>query len=242
MRKTLLQAAVAASMYVAGFASATPAAAPDALTAQLAPKLAPLLGAGMVEKVMPSKYAGLYEVLTPRGIVYTDKTGSFVSYGPIVDTATRENLTNKRLDEFSKFEFGDLPMKDAIKTVKGDGSRVFATFEDPNCGYCRKLMEEVEKMDNVTIYTFLVPILGPDSAAKSKAIWCAKDQSSTWTGFMTGKATLPTAPDNCETPIERNTALYRKLRLRGTPAVLFTDNSKTPGYVKADVLEAKLKK
>ena len=84
-----------------------------------------------------------------------------MSYGPIVDTATEVNLTEKRLQEFSKFVFKDLPFKDAIKMVKGDGSRVIATFEDPNCGFCRKQMTEVEKLDNVTIYTFLIPILGP---------------------------------------------------------------------------------
>jgi thiol:disulfide interchange protein DsbC len=231
-------------MFFGGVAAAAPApAAPDALTQQLAPKLEPILGPKMVEKVMPSAHAGLYEVLTPRGIVYTDKTGSFVSFGPIIDTATKVNLTEKRLQDFSKFAFKDLPFKDAIKTVKGDGSRVMATFEDPNCGYCRKLMSEVEKLDNVTIYTFLVPILGPDSAVKSTALWCAKNQSAAWTGFMSGKAPLPAAPTGqCDTPLERNTALQGKLRITGTPAILFPDNTKTPGYVTADVIEAKFKK
>jgi thiol:disulfide interchange protein DsbC len=231
-------------MFAGSVAAAAPALSPqDALTQQLAPKLEPILGPKMVEKVMPSAYAGLYEVLTPRGIVYTDKTGSFVSFGPIIDTATKVNLTEKRLQDFSKFVFNDLPFKDAIKTVKGDGSRVIATFEDPNCGFCRKLITEVEKLNNVTIYTFLIPILGPDSAVKSTAIWCAKDQSSAWTGFMTGKSPLPTAPaGHCETPLERNTALRGKLRINGTPAILFPDNTKTPGFVTADVIEAKFKK
>lgn len=241
MRIPLLAAAVAAMLF--GSAAAAAPGATDALTRHLAPKLAPILGPNMVEKVMPSAHAGLYEVLTPRGIVYTDQKGSFVSFGPIIDTATQVNLTEKRLQDFSKFVFKDLPFKDAIKTVKGDGSRVIATFEDPNCGFCRKLMSEVEKLDNVTIYTFLIPILGPDSAVKSTAIWCAKDQSAAWTGFMTGKTPLPAAPTGqCATPLERNTALQGKLRITGTPAILFPDNTKTPGYVTADAIEAKFKK
>lgn len=244
MRTSLLYSAAVAAMFFGTVATAAPTPASlDALTQQLAPKLEPILGPKMVEKVMPSAHAGLYEVLTPRGIVYTDKTGSFVSFGPIVDTATNVNLTEKRLQDFSKFVFKDLPFKDAIKTVKGDGSRVIATFEDPNCGFCRKLMTEVEKLNNVTIYTFLVPILGPDSVVKSTALWCAKDQSSAWTGFMSGKASLPAAPTgHCDTPLERNTALQGKLRISGTPAILFPDNTKTPGYVTADVIEAKFKK
>jgi thiol:disulfide interchange protein DsbC len=244
MRMSLSSSAAVAAIIFSSCAAFVPAhASPDVLTKQLAPKLEPLLGPKMVEKVMPSSHAGLYEVLTPRGIVYTDKTGSFVSFGPIVDTTTKADLTEKRLQDFSKFSFKDLPFKDAIKTVKGDGSRVIATFEDPNCGFCRKLMTEVEKMNNVTIYTFLVPILGPDSAVKSTALWCAKDQSSAWTGFMSGKAPLPAAPTgHCDTPLERNTALQEKLRITGTPAILFPDNTKTPGYVTADAIEAKFKK
>lgn len=132
-------------------------------------------------------------------------------------------------------------VKITVKVPADDGSRVIATFEDPNCGFCRKLMTEVEKLNNVTVYTFLFPVLGPDSALKAKAIWCAKDQSAAWTGFMTGKATSPPG-GNCETPLERNIALQGKLRINGTPAILFIDNTKTPGYVTADVIEAKFKK
>lgn len=247
MRKSLLRSAVIPVVFAAGVSGAAAAPAthisPETLAKRLAPKLESILGPSTVEKVMPSTHAGLYEVLTPRGIVYTDKTGSFVSFGPIVDTATKVNLTEKRLEDFSKFVFNELPFKDAIKTVKGNGSRVIATFEDPNCGFCRRLMTELEKMDNVTIYTFLIPIMGPDSAVKSTAIWCAPEQSSAWTGFMTGKAPLPASPTGqCDTPFKRNTALQGKLRITGTPAILFPDNTKTPGYVTAAVIEAKFKK
>lgn len=219
------------------------AAQPDALTSQLAPKLASVLGNAPIEKVSPSGHAGLYEVLTPNGIVYTDKAGSFVSFGPIVDTATKANLTRKRLEELSAFEFKELPFKDAIKTVKGDGSRVIATFEDPNCGFCKKLMQEIAKLDNVTVYTFLIPILGPDSATKSKAIWCATDHGKAWTGYMAGTSALPAQPaGNCDTPFARNEQIKRRLRITGTPTILFPDNSRVPGYVTAGDLEAKLKK
>jgi thiol:disulfide interchange protein DsbC len=243
MRISLLRTAAAAAMFLAGEGATAAPSAPDALTAQLAPKLTTVLGAGAVEKVMRSEHAGLYEVLTPRGIVYTDKTASFVIFGPMVETGTRVNLTEKRVEEFSKFAFRDLPLKDAIKTVKGDGSRVIATFEDPNCGFCKKLMHEIAKIDNVTVYTFLVPILGPDSANKATAIWCAKDQSVAWTGFMSGTASLPAAPTTaCDTPLERNTAMQLKLRINGTPALLFADDTKTAGYITAAAIESKLKK
>ena len=239
MRLSLLRATAVASVFLAATASA---AVPDAFTVLIAKKLAPVLGNVPVEKVMPTKYAGLYEVLTPNGIIYTDKTGSFVSFGPIVDTATQTNLTEKRLGDFSKFAFKDLPFKDAIKVGKGDGSRKLAVFEDPNCGYCKKLMQELAKVDNITVYTFLIPVLGPDSVTKSKALWCAKDQAKAWTGYMSGTAPLPASPtEQCDTPFERNAAMQRKLRITGTPALLFVNNTKVPGYITADAIEAKLK-
>lgn len=244
MRFKLMALAATAAAFFCGAAAAAPDApgSPDALVKKLAPKLEAILGPNSVEKIFPSGHAGLFEVLTPQGIVYTDQNGSFVSFGPIVETATKQNLSEKRLMEFSQFEFNDLPFKDAIRSVKGDGSRVIATFEDPNCGFCRKLISEVEKLDNVTVYTFLIPILGPDSTVKATAIWCAKNQSAAWNGFMTGKVTLPaTAGIQCETPFQRNMALSAKLRITGTPAILFQDNTKKPGYVTADVIEAKLK-
>lgn len=218
-------------------------AKPDALTAELSARLAPVLNNMPVEKVTPTTHAGLYEVLTPGGIIYTDKAGSFIVFGTMVDTATKTNLTKKRLDELSTFEFKELPLQDAIKTVKGDGSRVLATFEDPNCGYCKKLMQEFSKLDNVTIYTFLVPILGPDSTAKSTAIWCSENRAKAWTGFMSGTAAAPAQPTNsCNTPFARNETLRQKLRINGTPAILFKDNTKESGLIPATAIEARLKK
>jgi thiol:disulfide interchange protein DsbC len=240
MRISISRLAVAAALAIA---SSGACAAPDDLTSRLAPKIASVLGKAPIEKVSPTTHAGLYEVLTPNGIVYTDKTGSFVVFGPLVDTATKTNLTKKRLDEQSKFDFKELPLRDAIKAVKGDGSRVIATLEDPNCGYCKKLMQELAKIDNITIYTFLVPILGPDSLVKSTAIWCASDPSKAWNDFMSGAAALPSQPNTqCATPFARNESLQRKLRVTGTPTILFRDNSKEPGYMTAQELEARLKK
>lgn len=231
---------LAASMALA-IISTSGVAASDSLTTVIGPKVSAVIGTE-VEKVMATKHAGLYEVLTPSGMVYTDKAGSFVIFGPIVSTATKENLTDKRLADFSKFNFKDLPFKDAIKTVKGDGSRVIATVEDPNCGYCKRLMQELAKVDNITIYTFVTPILGPESVAKSTAIWCAKNPTEAWNSYMSGAAAAPVLQSaGCDTPFARNAAITTKLRITGTPAILFSDNTKVPGYMTAAALEAKLK-
>lgn len=236
-RNNLIKAALAASIFATGLANA------GSVESEIIRNVGPLLKDAPIEKVLPSEHAGLYEVLTPNGIFYTDKTGSFVLFGAVmVDTKTKVNLTERRMDELVKFDFADFPLKDAIKTVKGDGSRVMVTFEDPNCGYCKKLMGETNKLDNVTIYTYLIPILSPDSAAKAKAVWCAPDPAKAWTDLMTKNSPVP-MPTNpsCQTPIERNLALSRRLHVAGTPAIFFKNGKKERGYAAAEQIEAKLR-
>lgn len=235
-KKILIKAALAAAMFTASLANA------GTVEDEIVRNISPLLNNMPVEKVLPSGHAGLYEVLTPRGLFYTDKKGSFVLFGAVmVDTKTKENLTERRMDELVKFDFADFPLKDAIKTVKGDGSRVLVTFEDPNCGFCKRLAGEFEKLNNVTIYTFLTPILSPDSNVKANDIWCAPDAAKAWADLMTKNIAAPKVTSTCQTPIDRNLALYRKLHITGTPAIFYKNAPKERGYVTAEHIESKLK-
>ncbi|CUI03392.1 DsbC family protein [Massilia antarctica] len=236
----LLKLSLPAALLGLALGGSVHAAAPVKPYADVEKAIAPLMGTVPIEKISPSKFGTLLEVVTPRGLVYTDKAGSFVLFDvTAIDTRTQENLTEQRNDELGKFVFADLPLKDAIKTVRGDGSRVIATFEDPNCGYCRKLMGELKKVDNLTVYTFLVPVMAADSASKSTAILCSPDPAKIWVEHMTDNSPLP-APAECATSLERNAALFHKLRLNGTPAILFPSNTKSPGYIPAERIEARL--
>jgi thiol:disulfide interchange protein DsbC len=193
-----------------------------------------------IERVTKTEYSGLYEVDSARGLVYTDAAGSFlIANSIILDSKTGANLTEKRIAELGAFKFSDLPFADAVKVVRGDGSRVIATVEDPNCAYCKKLTVELAKLNNVTIYTFLYPILAQDSALKSKAIWCAQNRAQVWVDFMASNKSLPEG-GNCDTPIDRNIALARKLRIAGTPAILFQSGERLPGFVTAEQIEQRL--
>lgn len=192
------------------------------------------------DKIIKSPYAALYEVDTARGLVYTDAKGSFILFnGAFVDAKSGENLSEKRLAQLGAFKFSELPLGDAVKTVYGDGRRVLVTVEDPNCSYCKRLVPELEKLDNVTVYTFLYPILGDDSEIKSKAVWCAADRARTWHDFMASGKELPKRTE-CANPIERNLALAKKLRVMGTPTILLQTGERIPGLPTADQLAQKL--
>jgi len=198
------------------------------------------VGAPVVDSVTATSYGGLYEVVLRSGeLVYTDARVSFVIDGRVIDTQTRRDVTQARLTDLASIDFSTLPLDQAIKQVKGDGSRIIASFEDPNCGYCKRLGQDLAKMDDVTIYTFLYPILGDRSVEMSKNIWCAEDQASSWNGWILENKTPAQA--TCDTAVvDRNLALGQQLRINGTPTMFLADGRRLGGYVPADQLEQAL--
>ncbi len=203
--------------------------------------LEPRLGGAKIEAIRETPYGGLYEVRVAGDILYTDKKGEYLFIGHVYDTKTSTNLTRARVDEINKIKFTDLPFEMALKQVKGNGKRQIAVFEDPNCGYCKRLRQTtLKEIDNVTIYTFMYNILSEDSFVKSKNIWCAADRVKAWDDWMINGKLPPTAPAACESPNDKVLALGQKLRIQGTPAIFFTDGSRIPGAIDLKGLEAKL--
>lgn len=202
--------------------------------------LEPHLGGAKIESVSKTPYGELYEVRVAGDILYTDKKGEFLVIGQVYDVKSSRNLTRERLDDINKIKFSDLPLEMALKQVKGNGKRVIAVFEDPNCGYCKRLRQTTLKdIDNVTIYTFLYNILSEDSFTKSKNIWCASNRNKTWDDWMLNGKVPPATPAACESPNDKVLALGQKLRITGTPAIFFSDGTRIPGAIDLKSLEAK---
>ena len=188
-----------------------------------------------IASITKTPYSGLYEVLIDGQIAYTDEKAHYLFVGSVVDLKTRQNLTNERLEKLNAVKFDSLPFTDAIKTVKGNGKRKLAIFSDPDCPYCRKLEQELTKVSNVTIYTFLYPIvsLHPDANANAKAIWCAPDRNKAWDDAML-RGVMPKNNGSCKNPVESNIALGNKYRVTGTPTLIFENGQRVPGMVPAD--------
>ena len=194
-----------------------------------------------VESVSKSGYLGLYEVYADGNVFYTDEKVSAILVGAqLVDAKTMKNVTEERLRKLTAIKFSDLPLDRAIKQVRGDGRRVLVTFEDPNCGYCKRLAKDLQKLENVTIYTFLYPILSEDSLKKSRQIWCAADRNRAWLDWIIdGKQ--PGGRDNCDTTaVSKNQEFGRRLNITGTPTIIFADGERIPGAVPLATLEQKL--
>lgn len=207
----------------------------------VAQKLRAKFPAMQVESVTKAPFAGLYEVVLDGEIVYTDDKVEYFFGGNIYDIRTLppRNLTQ---DSASRVAVQTLQgaTGSAIKRVKGSGARIIYTFEDPNCGYCKQLHKELAKVNDVTHYVFLIPILGQDSYDKSRAIWCARDRLKAWDDWMLG-GTVPGLATNCSTPIEKNLQLMRRFGIRGTPAIYLADGQQIGGYLPAEKIEQALK-
>ncbi|NOT65249.1 MAG: DsbC family protein [Methylotenera sp.] len=185
-----------------------------------------------VESVTKTPYAGLYEVFMGGQIIYTDEKMSFlIAEGRLVDPKTKKDITGERMEELTKVDFNSLPLDQAIKVVKGNGSRKLVVFSDVDCPYCKRLeRNEMTNITDVTVYTFLYPIaqLHPDSANKSKSIWCAKDRVKAWEDWIM-RDQLPKTTSNCEVPIEKIGELARKLGVTSTPTLIFADGKRMLG-------------
>jgi thiol:disulfide interchange protein DsbC len=233
--------AVASSVGVALALSAAMAAAETAQEAAVKKIIGPRLGENIkVDSVRKTPYAGLYEVRVNEDILYTDEKGEYLFVGRVLDAKTFRDFTRERIDDITRIKFSDLPFDSALKTVKGNGKRVIAVFEDPNCGYCKRFRQTLSEMDNVTVYTFLYSILSEDSVAKSRNIWCSSDRVKAWDEWMLKNKQPAPAPAGCSTPHEKILALGQSMKVTGTPTIFFADGSRIPGAIDLKGLEAKL--
>lgn len=184
-----------------------------------------------IDDITRTPIPGLYEVrFGGTEIIYSDATGEHILSGSLIETKTRTDLTEARLEKLLAVDFDKLPLKDAMVQRQGSGARKLAVFVDPNCGYCKRFERDLTKVKDVTIYTFLIPILGPDSTAKSRDIWCAKEPMRAWRDWMLDAVVPAKATGKCDdAAIERNLAFSRAHRINGTPALIFEDGTRKPG-------------
>lgn len=195
-------------------------------------------GRHAVDEVRRTPVPGVYEVRVGTEFIYVDEKARYAFIdGDLIDLSANRNLTRERTDEVLAINFKDLPLNLAIKQVHGNGKRILAVFEDPNCGYCRNLRADLAQMDNTTVYTFALPILAADSESKARKALCAPDQAKAWNEMMaTGRP--PDNPGTCATShMDQLIALGAKLNVTVTPTLFFTSGKRVRGYVPPRDLE-----
>jgi thiol:disulfide interchange protein DsbC len=194
-----------------------------------------------IDEVTKTPVPGLWEVRIGNEVLYTDADGSHIFQGELIDTKTKNNLTQQRITKLTAIKFDELPLKDSMVIKQGNGSRRLAVFADPNCGYCKRLERDLVALKDVTIYNFVYPVLGPDSDQKSRAIWCSKDAMKTWRDWMLDGVTPPRSMGQCnDAAITRTVEYGKKHRINGTPAIIFENGDRVPGALPAAELAKRL--
>lgn len=185
-----------------------------------------------VTGVRETPFKGVYEVVFGGSkIAYTDAKADYMIIGDLIDINNKKSLTDERAAELSKIDFNDLPFEMAIKEVRGNGELKVAVFSDPDCPFCKRLEREFAQTDNLTIYTFLMPIdsLHPQAAAKSVQLWCQSDRTAAWLQWMReGKA--PPMVAECDNPVKDTVALGEQFGFNGTPTLIYPNGRTQAGY------------
>ena len=194
-----------------------------------------------IDEITKTPIPGLFELRIGTEIMYTDERGDHLIEGQMIETRSRSNLTEARVAKLTAIDFAALPLKDAIVWKQGTGARKLVVFADPNCGYCKKFEKEMQQVKDVTVYTFLYPILGGDSPEKSRNIWCAKDNSTAWRDWMINGTAPARSMGQCDVAaLQRNAALGKKHKINGTPALVFEDGKRVPGAMAPEQVEKQL--
>jgi thiol:disulfide interchange protein DsbC len=201
------------------------------------------LGGARVESVRPAPVKGLFEVhfRTHEGpqIIYTDAEATNIIVGSIYDAKTNRNLTEEQMSKLLAVSFDSLPLADAVKIKRGNGRRVLAMFSDPHCPACQKFEKELIRLDDITIYVFMYPVIHPELIDHSRAIWCSPDRAKAWLDLaLRGKR--PVADPHCETPIDKNLALGAQLGVNATPTLFLADGERLRGGLSTAALQQKL--
>ena len=194
--------------------------------------LEPKLGGVRIDAILPTPIPGLFEIQfrTPDGVqvIYSDSTGNYAIQGNMYDFRSDRNLTEEKLRKLNVVKFDSLPLDLAVKIQRGNGKRVMAMFSDPYCPYCQQFEKTLQQIDDVTIYVFMYPIIRPQNADHSKAVWCSPDRAKAWLDLAL-HTKRPAAAATCDNPVDKVLELGRSLRINSTPTLILANGERIAG-------------
>jgi len=209
--------------------------------AEIRRNLEPKIGGAKIESVQSTPISGVFEVVIRAAegpqIYYTDSTGSFIINGSMFDVKQSRDLTRERMQKLTAIDFKKLPLDLAVKVQRGNGKRVIAMFSDPYCPACRQFERALAQINDITVYVFMYPVIRPENADHSRAVWCSPDRAKAWLDLAAAaKPKIPDAPARCDNPVDKVLALGRSLGVNSTPTFYTTSGERfTGGLAAADL-------
>ncbi|RTR03347.1 DsbC family protein [Halomonas nitroreducens] len=199
-----------------------------------------------VEQVEETPLAGLFQVRLETGeTFYTDATGGHFLVGDLYENAENGlvNLTEQARNAERAARLDEIPEAERVifrSTVEPRARLV--VFTDTTCPYCRRLHEEVPRLNEMGIQVdyLAFPRAGMNSpgARQMQQVWCAANPSEAMSAAKRDDALEGDA--DCDNPVEEQYHLGMELGVQGTPAIVLPDGRLVPGYVPAERLAAML--
>lgn len=236
------------SFLLTGLFAATLHAAP---ADEIRSRLIQAVPSAKIVSISPSALPGVYEVVLDGQVIYASADGKLVLQGELLalDGKTVTNLSDQAMAKRRVSVLAGVDRKDAIVfEAKGKPKAVITVFTDTDCGYCRKLHQEVPALNamGVEVRYLAYPRSFPQTGAKGgtaavmATIWCATDPKTTLTAIKAGEAVTPPQRKGCVSPVADQFALGGKLGVHGTPAVFSQKGEQLGGFVTAVDLKKRL--
>jgi thiol:disulfide interchange protein DsbC len=193
------------------------------------------------DSIRPTPVEGLYEVAFGPRVVYVSADGRFLVQGSIIDLERRENLTEPRIAAIKAEAMAAVGEDSMLVFGPEDAPYTISVFTDIDCGYCRKLHEEIDRFNaaGIRVRYLYYPRAGQGSPSYQKAVssWCADDPKQAFTEAKQGKD-IP--EKTCPNPVDAHLALGQQFGVQGTPTIVLEDGETLPGYVPANRLKQML--
>ncbi len=203
--------------------------------------LARVIPAHQIQDIRPAPMQGFREVRVGMNIFYVSDDGKYVVRGSVIDMDTRSDLTESRLGGIRKEMVDSVATDSMIVFPASKEKHVITVFTDIDCGYCRKLHDQIDAYNasGITVRYLSFPRSGPDSEGYHKAVsvWCAEDRNVAMTKAKSGENT---GTKKCDNPVKDHLDLGVQLGVNGTPAIILEDGSLLPGYVPPSKLSKEL--
>ena len=197
-----------------------------------------LKASGIEETIIsavPTDMDGIYWV-SAEGLpsFFTDKAGKHIIQGQIiaVGDAAPVDISAALVASTAQAALKAVDKKELIiYPAKGPTKAVIYAFTDADCGYCRKLHEEMDDINARGIEVrYLAWPRSQESVPKMEAIWCSQDRNA---AMNQAKAGANVQAPSCASPVQAHMALGSKLGVRGTPAVFTEAGQQIGGYLPA---------
>jgi thiol:disulfide interchange protein DsbC len=194
-----------------------------------------------VKQINPTPVAGLKELITNKGVLYTSPDGQYLMQGQLIDLDNRSNLTEQALNDVRKVGLSEY--EDSMIVYKAPNEKHSITvFTDISCGYCRKLHRELDDLleAGITVKYLAFPRGGLQGSGYNDLmnVWCARDQQEALTEAKSGED--PKVIAGCNAPVAEHYQLGQSFGISGTPAIILEDGTMIPGYKPAAELSAVL--